>query len=91
MTDYITFTPFLYNTLFFVTMNTDIWSSLPPEIQAAIEEANAVVHEEVAMGLWDMQNESALQFAMEQSNPRTHQSFRRGSRQVDCPCRTNSA
>ena len=69
VTDYITFTPFLYNTLFFVTMNMDIWSSLPPEIQAAIEEANAAVHEEVAMGLWDMQNESALQFAMEQSNP----------------------
>lgn len=69
VTDYITFTPFLYNTLFFVTMNTDIWNSLPPEIQAAIEEANAAVHEEVAMGLWDMQNESALQFAMEQSNP----------------------
>ena len=32
VTDYITFTPFLYNTLFFLTMNMDIWNSLPPEI-----------------------------------------------------------
>ena len=67
VTDYLTITPFLYNTLFFVTMNLDAWNSLPPEIQSAIEKVNAAFHDEVAAGLWDKQNESALKFAVEET------------------------
>jgi len=66
VTDYLIRTPFLYNTLFFVTMNIDKWNSLSPEIQKAIEEVNARFFEEVAMGLWDKQNEAALKFALKE-------------------------
>jgi len=66
VTDYLTRTPFLYNTLFFITMNLDKWNSLPPDIQKAIEEVNEKYFEEVAMGLWDKQNEAALKWAVEE-------------------------
>ena len=64
VTEYLTRTPFLYNTLFFVTMNLDKWNSLPPETQKAIEAVNNKYFEEVAMGLWDKQNEAALKWAI---------------------------
>jgi len=64
VTDYITETPFLYNTLFFITMNLDKWNSLDPNIQETIEEVNAQYFEEAAMGLWDKQNEAALEWAV---------------------------
>jgi hypothetical protein len=64
---FITETPFLYNTLFFVTMNLDKWNSLDPETQRAIETVNAKFFEEVAIGLWDKQNEAALKWATEQN------------------------
>ncbi|HBX24489.1 MAG TPA: ABC transporter substrate-binding protein [Desulfotomaculum sp.] len=67
VTDYITITPFLYNTVFFITMNMDQWNSLSPEVQQAIEEVNEKYFEEVAMGLWDMQNEEALQWAVDET------------------------
>lgn len=66
VTKYVTETPFLYNTLFFVTMNSDKWNSLPPDIQKAIEEVNHKYFEEVAMGLWDRQNEAAIKWAVEE-------------------------
>lgn len=64
VTDYITRTPFLYNTLFFVTMNKDVWDSMSLENQAAIEEVNRKYFD-VASGLWDKQNEDAMQYAVE--------------------------
>lgn len=67
VTEYLTMTPFLYNTLFFVTMNLDKWNSLSPEIQQAIEEVNERIFTEVAMGLWDKQNETALQWAINET------------------------
>lgn len=67
VTKYLTRTPFLYNTLFFVTMNLDKWNSLSPETQKAIEEVNNKYFEEVAMGLWDKQNEAALKWAIEEN------------------------
>jgi len=67
VTDYLTLTPFLYNTLFFVTMNLDKWNSLPADVQEAIEAVNERCFEEVAMGLWDKQNESALKWAIEET------------------------
>lgn len=66
VTQYLTFTPFIYNTLFFVTMNNEVWDSIPADLQAIIEEVNERFHEEVAMGLWDRQNESALQYAVDE-------------------------
>lgn len=66
VTEYLTRTPFLYNTLFFVTMNLDKWNSLSLETQKAIEEVNKKFFEEVAIGLWDKQNEDALKWAFEQ-------------------------
>lgn len=65
-TDYLTKTPFLYNTLFFMVMNLDKWNSLDPEVQQAIEEVNKKYFEEAAIGLWDKQNEEALKWAVEE-------------------------
>lgn len=65
VTDYLTLTPFLYNTLFFITMNLDRWNSLSPEVRQAIEAVNEKYFEEVAAGLWDKQNEAALKWAIE--------------------------
>lgn len=66
VTEYLTKTPFLYNTLFFVTMNLDKWNSLDSDTQKAIEEVNKKYFEEVASGLWDKQNEAALKWAIEE-------------------------
>ena len=67
VTDYLTLTPFIYNTLFFITMNLDQWNALSPDIQEAIEEVNERYFEEVAMGLWDKQNEAALKWSVEET------------------------
>ncbi|MGI5882876.1 MAG: TRAP transporter substrate-binding protein [Dethiobacteria bacterium] len=66
--DYVTLTPFLYNTLFFVTMNQNVWDSIPSHLQSAITEAVEQFFEDVAMGLWDTQNESAIEFATGECN-----------------------
>ncbi len=71
VTDYLTRTPFLYNTLFFVTMNLDKWNSLSPDIQQAIEEVNETYFEKVAVGLWDKQNEAALEWAVDEMGMET--------------------
>ncbi len=65
VTSYLTRTPFLYNTLFFITMNLNKWNSLPPDVQRAVEEVNEKFFKEVASGLWDKQNEDALKWAVE--------------------------
>lgn len=66
VTQYLTQTPFLYNTLFFVTMNLDKWNSLDAETQKAIEKVNEKFFKEVAAGLWDKQNEEALKWAVDE-------------------------
>lgn len=71
VTDYITFTPFMYTTLFFMTINLDLWNSLAPELQKSITEVNEKLFEEVAIGLWDAQNEAALKMAVEEMGIRT--------------------
>jgi len=71
VTKYVTFSPFLYNNLFYVTMNLDKWDSLYPKDQKAIEEVNEKFFEEVAMGLWDKQNEAALKYAVEEKGMET--------------------
>jgi len=64
VTDYITKTPFLYNTLFFITMNLDKWNSLPADVQEAFLAVNEEFFENTAMGLWDWQNQEALDYAL---------------------------
>ncbi|MDD4493195.1 MAG: TRAP transporter substrate-binding protein [Eubacteriales bacterium] len=64
VTKYLTKTPFLYNTLFFVTMNLEKWNSIPKEIQDKILQVNETILEEVGFGLWDMQNAEALDYAV---------------------------
>ena len=68
VTDYLTMTPFLYNTLFFVTMNLDVWNSIPDHLQETITVATEEFFNEVAIGLWDEQNDSALEFAVNETN-----------------------
>lgn len=64
VTKYITRTPFLYNTLFFVAMNKDKWNSLSAEDQKIILDITAKHFKNTAIGLWDMQNEAALKYAV---------------------------
>ncbi|MCL6446862.1 MAG: TRAP transporter substrate-binding protein [Armatimonadetes bacterium] len=64
---YVTDTPFLYNTLFFVTMNKDKFNSLPPDLQKAIEDACAKYYEEKGVGFWDSINDAGVQFAKEKN------------------------
>ncbi len=64
VTDYLTKTPFLYNTLFYITMNLEKWNSIPTDIQDTIIEVTEKYHEEVGIGLWDKQNEEALEWAV---------------------------
>jgi len=64
VTDYITLTPFLYNTLFFVTMKTDKWDSISKEDQQSILGVNDKFFFEVACGLWDRNNEKAYNYAV---------------------------
>lgn len=65
VTDYVTRTPFLYNTLFFVTMNLDKWNSLDEATRKTIETVSDKYFNEVACGLWDKQNEDAWKWAVE--------------------------
>ncbi|MCR4443298.1 MAG: TRAP transporter substrate-binding protein [Peptococcaceae bacterium] len=65
VTKYLTKTPFLYNTLFFITMNKAKWDSLDDGTKKAIEEVSAKYFDEVACGLWDRQNADAMKFAAE--------------------------
>jgi len=67
VTDYITITPFLYNTLFFFTMNTDKWNKISDKDREAILEINQRFFEEVACGLWDKQNEAAYSYAVNEN------------------------
>ncbi len=66
VTQYITRTPFLYNNLFYITMNQGKWNSLGSNDQKAIEAVNEKFFEEVAIGLWDKQNEAALKYAVDE-------------------------
>ncbi len=65
VTKYITYTPFLSNAIFFVTMNLDVWNSFPSDIQEKILKVNEQIFAEVASGNWDEINTEGLQFAKE--------------------------
>jgi TRAP-type transport system periplasmic protein len=86
VTDYITMTPFLYNATFFFNMNLDVWESFPPEIQKIVDEVSEKIFEEVCAGLFEIMNESALKFAVEQTGQEiielSPQEFERWKNQV---------
>lgn len=65
VTNYITSTPFMYNAVHYVTMNRDVWNSLPEDIQNAINEVNEKIRKEVAAPLWKQLNESGLKYAVD--------------------------
>jgi len=67
VTDYVTKTPFLYNAVFFVTMKKEQWESLPADLKEIFVTVNESFFEEVAAGLWDAQNEKALQWAIDET------------------------
>lgn len=67
VTDYLTRTPFLYNAVFFVTMNQQKWDALPADLQQIFLTVNEQFLEDVAAGLWDMQNERAVDWAIEET------------------------
>lgn len=60
--DYITKVPFVYNNVHYITMNKEVWESLPDEIQEEIEAINEQMFEETAAPLIDSINESALEY-----------------------------
>ncbi len=67
VTDYLTRTPFLYNNLFFMTMNIGKWNSLPDDIKDVIETISEKYYREVGISLWDVQNEEALNWAISET------------------------
>jgi TRAP-type C4-dicarboxylate transport system substrate-binding protein len=63
VTQYVTYTPFLSNAVFYCTMNLDVWNSFPPDIQEKIEAVNDRIFTEIAAGLWDFLSEEGLEYA----------------------------
>jgi TRAP-type transport system periplasmic protein len=61
---YVTKTPFLYNTLFFVTMNKAKWDAIPADLQKIITDTTKKFYEDTASGLWDIQNKAGLEYAV---------------------------
>jgi TRAP-type C4-dicarboxylate transport system substrate-binding protein len=72
VTGNVTKTPFIYCALFYVTMNRNVWNSLPPEMQKAIENVNEKFNEEVVSGLFDRLNEAGLKNAVEKNGVKVY-------------------
>ena len=66
ITSYVTKTPFLYNTLFFLTFNSNKWQSLDEETQEIISEITQRYFSDVAISLWDNQNGEAMAWATDE-------------------------
>ena len=67
VTDYVIIAPFLYNTLFFMTINLDSWNKIPAHLQDVMLEATEKFYDETCIGLWDMQNDSGIEFAIRET------------------------
>lgn len=65
LVDYITMTPFIYNTLFFCVMNPDKWNSLPANVQKAFDEVNDKWSEK-AGGIWDSHMQEGLDYGVKE-------------------------
>lgn len=67
VTKYTTIVPIFFTDFHYFPMNLDVWNSLTPEIQQAIESASQRVHEEISCKLWDEVDESSLKYAIEET------------------------
>ncbi|MCL7748710.1 TRAP transporter substrate-binding protein [Halalkalibacter alkaliphilus] len=65
VTNYVTHSNLMYNTVHFVTMNKDKWNSLPTHIQEAIREVNEQTFKDAAQLFTDVV-ESGLQYAIDE-------------------------
>ncbi|MDX9871507.1 MAG: TRAP transporter substrate-binding protein [Clostridia bacterium] len=65
VTDYVTVSPFIYNSLFYLTMNKDKFEGMPADLQAKFKEVNAKVYEDILSGLYDRLNGAALEGALQ--------------------------
>ncbi len=61
--DYLTMTPFIYNTLFFCVMNQEKWNSLPANVQKAFDEVNEKWAEK-AGNVWDSHMQEGLDYGV---------------------------
>ncbi|UOE92704.1 TRAP transporter substrate-binding protein [Alkalihalobacillus sp. LMS39] len=65
VTNYVTHSSLIYNTVHYVTMNKDVWNSFPPHIQEAIQEVNEQTFEE-AVELFTSLVDGGLQYAIDE-------------------------
>lgn len=65
VTDYITHSSLIYNTVHYVTMNKSVWNSFPVEVQEAIRKVNEQYFEE-AIELFTNAVEGGLQYAFDE-------------------------
>lgn len=62
--DYSVFSPYLYaSDIFFVTMNKNVWESLPDDLKAAFESVSLVEAGVWAGAIWDYAQNSGIEFA----------------------------
>jgi TRAP-type C4-dicarboxylate transport system substrate-binding protein len=80
VTQYITYTPFLSNAIFFTTMNLDTWNSFPKEIQDIILEVNERIFNDVAAGLWDVICQEGFDYAVQEFG---HEDFEMSAEEID--------
>ena len=63
LVDYITMTPFIYNTLFFCVMNLEKWNSLPSDVQKAFDQVNEKWAEKAGK-IWDSHMQEGLDYGV---------------------------
>jgi len=63
LVDYITMTPFIYNTLFFCVMNLGKWNSLPADVQKDFDKVNDKWAEKAGK-IWDSHMQEGLDYGV---------------------------
>lgn len=61
--DYITMTPFIYNTMFYCVMNLEKWNSLPEDVKQAFNEVNEKWAEKAGQ-IWDTHMQEGLDYGI---------------------------
>jgi len=64
--DYLTLTPFIYNTLFFCVMNLEKWNSLPAEVQQAFDQTNEKWAEKAGQ-IWDSHMQEGFDYGVKEN------------------------
>ncbi|NLO98547.1 MAG: TRAP transporter substrate-binding protein [Peptococcaceae bacterium] len=68
VTNYTTITPFLYNSTFTLTINPDVWNSLPADIQEGIKKASEKIFEERSVHFMDEEATKGLEYALQEAS-----------------------